>query len=147
MAVAAPFPAEVLLVEDNSADIELTRRAFDKSSHDVNFDFVTNGEDCLNRLKRQTGYVDAPRPDLILLDVNMPGMSGHEVLEKIRADEELQTIPVVMLSTSQNATDVERSYRLSCNSYVTKPIGFHELQRLINELNDYWFNVVALPPK
>ena len=97
-------------------------------------------------LRKQNNYHAAPTPDLILLDLNMPVMNGHEVLAEVTADEKLQTLPIVVLTTSDDERDVLDSYKLRCSSYITKPVDFGQFQKVVQELGDYWFTVVILPP-
>ncbi|MGH1343966.1 MAG: response regulator [Nannocystales bacterium] len=138
--------AEILLVEDNPGDILLTRKAF-KSSKVLNtLHVVTDGRSALEFLRRQGKFPDAPRPDLILLDINLPGLDGHEVLAAIKDDDELCQVPVVMLTSSEQERDISASYRHHANSYICKPPSLAGLSSVLNTLQDYWFAVVRLPP-
>jgi two-component system response regulator len=140
-------PAEVLLVEDDLADAELTREGFTATGLKVNVHHVENGVQCMEFLRKQGKYADAPVPDLILLDLNMPLMDGREVLSEIANDRCLRRLPVVILTTSRAPTDVLRMYELRCSSYIVKPVDFEDFQRTIQTICDYWFKVVELPPK
>jgi chemotaxis family two-component system response regulator Rcp1 len=130
----------VLLVEDNDNDVELTRLAFAASGAAVELQCVGDGEQCMEALRHPDS-----RPDLILLDLHMPRMDGLEVLQALAGDETLKRIPVVVLTTSDARDDVEAAYRLGCNSYLLKPIGFEAFAKLIANLTRYWFGVVTLP--
>lgn len=140
-------PAEVLLVEDNEDDVILTREGFKRSRLFVSLHHVSNGEACMRFLRKDGEYQDAPTPDIILLDLNMPVMDGRQVLEQIVSDEQLRKIPVVVLTTSSEAEDIQRMYSLRCSSYITKPVDFDQFVRVVQELGDYWFTVVVLPHK
>ena len=137
--------AEFLLVDDNEDDVFLTREAFDASQFRVNLHHVDNGAKCLQFLRKQGVYQSVPTPDLILLDMHMPVMDGHEVLSEIVKDEALRHIPVVVLTTSYEAEDIKKMYSLRCSSYITKPINFDNFVRAIGQLTDYWLTVVVLP--
>lgn len=138
-------PAEILLVEDNDNDVELTRISFERVRFKVNLHHVENGVECMAFLRREGRWVDAPSPDLILLDLNMPIMDGREVLAEIASDPALRHLPVVVLTTSTEQRDILEMYRLRCSSYIAKPIDFTQFQRVIQELGRYWFTVVVLP--
>ena len=146
MNVTGGRPAEVLLVEDNEVDVLLTRKAFERAKLAVNLRHLDNGERCMKLLRREGEYADAPAPDLILLDLNMPVMDGREVLSEIVKDEELRKLPVVILTTSEAERDLLEMYGLRCSSYIIKPVDFDKFQRVIQELCNYWFTVVVLPP-
>ena len=137
--------AEILLVDDNEDDVYLTREAFEVASLKVNLHHVDNGEKCLQFLRKEGPYAGVPSPDLILLDMHMPVMDGHEVLSEIVKDEALRHIPVVVLTTSYEAEDIKKMYSLRCSSYITKPINFDNFVRAIGQLTDYWLTVVVLP--
>lgn len=142
-------PAVILLVEDDPGDQELTRRALDEGKFLNTLHIVEDGEEALEYLHREGKYADAktsPRPDLILLDLNLPKLNGKQVLEKIRQDPELRRLCVVVLTTSRHEEDVLRSYDLGVNSYINKPVDLNQLTRLIHALEAYWFQVVVLPP-
>lgn len=138
-------PAEVLLVEDNMGDILLTREGFKRSGYPVNLHHVENGEDCLAFLRKEGPFADAPTPDLILLDLNMPVMDGREVLKTLVADDRFRHLPVVVLTTSANEQDIQEMYELRCSSYIVKPLDFEEFQRIIQVIAEYWFTVATLP--
>jgi CheY-like chemotaxis protein len=140
-------PAEILLVEDNDDDVELTRIGFQRSKFAVNLHHARNGEECMEFLRKQGGHVDAPTPDLILLDLNMPRMDGLEVLEEINQDQLLTHAPIVVLTSSRAHEDILRSYKLRCASYLVKPITFEGFAKMIQSLGDYWFNLVVLPDR
>lgn len=140
-------PAEVLLVEDNENDVFLTKRGFESARLAVNLHHVENGLKCLQFLRNEGAYTDAPSPDLILLDLNMPIMDGREVLSTIVADEKLCQYPVVILTTSAEERDLLDTYRLRCSSYIIKPVDFVQFEKVIEELGNYWFTLVVLPPE
>ncbi|MGC1172385.1 response regulator [Polaromonas sp.] len=137
--------AEILLVEDNEDDVFLTREAFDAARLRVNLHHVDNGEKCMQFLRKQGPYSKAPTPDLILLDLHMPIMDGREVLAEIVKDDKLKHLPVVVLTTSYEAKDIEQMYSLRCNSYITKPIDFNNFVQAISQLAGYWLTLVVLP--
>ena len=139
--------AEILLVEDNEDDVVLTRRGFERAKLKVKLHHVENGRECLAFLRKQGAYADAPTPDLILLDLNMPLMDGREVMREIAKDEDLSKLPVVILTTSAAEQDLLEMYKLRCSTYVTKPIDFRQFQDVIAGLHNYWFTVAVLPPK
>jgi two-component system response regulator len=133
---------QVLLVEDNDNDIELTRLAFDVVGAAIDLHCVRDGEQCMRYLETAD---PSARPDLILLDLHMPRMDGLEVLQALARDDAFKRIPVVVLTTSDAPDDVDAAYRLGCNSYVLKPIGFEPFAKLIGDLTRYWFGLVTLP--
>lgn len=138
-------PAEVLLVEDNDNDVELTRIGFAQAKFAVNLHHAPDGEECMAFLRKEDKYKDVPMPDLILLDLNMPRMDGRQVLEEISRDDDLKHLPVVVLTTSEAEKDVLESYRLRCSSYLVKPVEFENFARTVQSLSDYWFTLVVLP--
>ena len=138
-------PAEVLLVEDNLDDVFLTRKGFEYAKLSVNLHHVENGEQCMSFLRKEGEYADAPTPDLILLDLNMPIMDGREVLAEIVKDDELRKLCVVVLTTSDSERDVLDMYDLRCSSYITKPVDFKKFQGVVKDISNYWFTVVVLP--
>jgi CheY-like chemotaxis protein len=138
-------PIEVLLVEDDPGDVLLIREAFDYNKVHNNLNVVHDGEQALAYLRRQEGFADTPRPDLILLDLNLPRKDGREVLAEVKADEELRTIPVVVLTTSEAEEDVLRSYQLHANAYVTKPVDFERFVSIVRQIDDFFVSVVRLP--
>jgi CheY-like chemotaxis protein len=139
-------PIEVLLVEDDQGDIVLTREAFEVNKLRNRLHVVNDGEQAMAFLRRENGYSDRPRPDLILLDLNLPRMDGMEVLSAIKDDADLRTIPVVVLTTSEAEEDILRSYRLHANAYVTKPVDLGQFIRIVRKIDDFWVTVVKLPP-
>jgi CheY-like chemotaxis protein len=139
----------ILMADDDDDDRELARDAFARTHLDNELRFVEDGEQLLDYLKRRGAFgdrADAPRPGLILLDLNMPGIGGAEALRLIKEDPALRRIPIVVLTTSAAADDVCRSYDLGASSYIRKPSTFPELVSLLEDLGGYWFGVVALPP-
>ncbi|MEU6728752.1 response regulator [Nonomuraea wenchangensis] len=136
---------EVLLVEDDQGDILLTREAFDLNKVRNRLHVVNDGEQAVAFLRREGIYADVPCPDLILLDLNLPRMSGLEVLSEIKADPVLATIPVVILTTSEAEEDILLSYRLHANAYVTKPVDFEQFIRVVRQIDSFFVTVVKLP--
>jgi two-component system response regulator len=137
--------AEILLVEDNENDVELTRIGFKKSKLRLNLHHAKDGVECMNFLRRQGAYADVPRPDLILLDLNMPRMSGHEVMAEIVADAAFRDLPVIVLTTSTDEEEIRKMYALRCSSYIAKPVDFPQFLGVVQSLADYWFTGVCLP--
>jgi two-component system, chemotaxis family, response regulator Rcp1 len=144
--LAESRPAEVLLVEDNDNDVELTRIAFEKSRLLVNLHHAKDGEECMAFLRKQDKYASAPTPDIILLDLNMPRMDGREVLTEISNDESLCHLPVVILTTSAEESEILKMYKLRCSSYIVKPVNLDQFMHVIQSVTDYWLTVVVLPP-
>lgn len=138
-------PIEILLVEDNPDDVELTREAFSESKLYNNIHVAGDGEEALRFLYRQPPFAEAVRPHLILLDLNLPKISGREVLEKIKMEESLSDIPVVILTTSKAEEDVIKSYRLHANCYITKPVDLNKFMQVVQNIETFWFSVVTLP--
>jgi CheY-like chemotaxis protein len=137
--------AEILLVEDDPADVELTRETLADAKVVTNLHVVGDGLEALAFLRREEKYAEAPRPDLVLLDLNLPRMDGRTFLAAFRADDRFKSIPVVVLTTSQAEEDIIKSYRLGANCYVTKPVGLAEFARVVNAIEDFWFTIVCLP--
>jgi two-component system, chemotaxis family, response regulator Rcp1 len=137
--------ATILMVEDDEGDVRLTREALRDGKLVNELHVVGDGESALAFLRREGPYADAPRPDLVLLDLNLPRMTGHEVLAELRADPRLHTIPVTVLTTSSRDEDVVRSYELHVNAYVTKPVGLDEFLHVVREIEDFWFELVRIP--
>ncbi len=137
--------AEILLVDDNEDDVFLTREAFDAASLRVNLHHVDNGLKALQFLRKEGAYGGVPSPDLILLDMHMPVMDGHQVLSEIVKAEDLRHLPVVVLTTSYEAADIRKMYGLRCNSYITKPVDFDKFVKAIGQLAGYWLTVVVTP--
>ncbi|HTG45036.1 MAG TPA: response regulator [Verrucomicrobiae bacterium] len=138
-------PAEILLVEDNADDVELTREAFKLSKLVVNLHHAKDGEQCMAFIRKQGQYTNAPTPDIILLDLNMPRMDGREVLAEISRDESLRHLPVVILTTSAKESEILKMYQLRCSSYIVKPVNLDQFVRVIQSFSDYWLTVVILP--
>lgn len=136
---------DVLLVEDDPGDVLMTREAFADHKLSNVLHVVDDGVEAMAFLRREQPYPDAPRPDLVLLDLNLPRMDGREVLAAIKADEDLCTIPVVVLTTSEAEEDVLRSYKLHANAYVTKPVDFERFLEVIRQIDDFFVSVVKLP--
>ena len=134
----------VLLVEDDPGDVLMTREAFEEYLHN-RLDVVSDGSEALAYLRREGEYADAPRPDLILLDLNLPRRDGREVLAEIKADDSLRHIPVIVLTTSRADEDVLRSYQLHANAYVTKPVDFDGFIEAIRQIDHFFVSVVQLP--
>jgi CheY-like chemotaxis protein len=147
MTTAEPRLIEVLLVEDDPGDVLLTREAFEHQKVANRLHVVNNGEDAIAFLRKQGEYADAPEPDLVLLDLNLPGMHGREVLAAVKEDSHLQTIPVVVLTTSEAEEDVLRSYRLHANAYVTKPVDFDRFMAVVRAIDEFFVSVVRLPSR
>ncbi|MEF8797166.1 MAG: response regulator [Salinivenus sp.] len=143
-------PTHILLAEDDPDDRMLTRRAIVESRMETTIAAVTNGEELMEYLTRKGPYGDeaeAPRPDLILLDLNMPRMDGREALREIKSDTNLRRIPVVVLTTSEAEQDILQSYDLGVNAFVTKPVSFDALAETMESLGEFWFDLVKLPPE
>jgi chemotaxis family two-component system response regulator Rcp1 len=138
-------PIEILLVEDNPGDARLTREALRAGKIHTRLNLVTDGEEALRYLRRQEPYAAAARPDLILLDLNLPVKSGREVLAEIKTDEELRRIPVVVLTSSSAEQDIVESYNLSANCYVCKPVGLDQFMKVVQSIEDFWLTIVKLP--
>ena len=134
----------VLLVEDDPGDVLMTREAFEEYLHN-RLDVVNDGAEAIAYLRREGEYADAPRPDLILLDLNLPRRDGREVLAEVKADVNLRTIPVIVLTTSQADEDVLKSYQLHANAYVTKPVDFDGFIDAIRQIDHFFVSVVQLP--
>ncbi len=137
---------DVLLVEDNPGDVRLTREALDESDTEVRLHVVSDGIEAIEFLAGEGNHVDTPTPDMILLDLNLPRKSGEEVLETIREDGSLPTPPVVVLTSSNAAEDVARSYELSANAYLTKPVAPDEFIATIRQFETFWLSTAHLPP-
>ncbi len=140
------IPIEILLVEDNPADVRLTREALKEEKFLNNLSVVEDGVEAMAFLRRQGKYADAPRPDLILLDLNLPRKDGREVLEEVKADPDLKIIPVVVLTISKADEDVVRSYRLHANCYITKPVDLGQFLKVAKSIQEFWLTIVKLPP-
>jgi CheY-like chemotaxis protein len=138
-------PIEVLLIEDNADDAALTIRALTRAKVHNRVRLAVSGAEALAMLRREGGYAGEPRPDLILLDLNLPAQDGREVLAEIKGDEALRHIPVVVVTGSTAPVDVAESYRLHANAYVTKPIDTQEFIEAINSIEQFWLQIVRLP--
>lgn len=138
---------EVLMVEDDPGDADLTQELLAEAKIMVNVNLVEDGEKAIAYLRRQGNYAQAVRPDLILLDLNLPRKDGREVLQEIKSDPDLKRIPVVVLTTSDADEDILRSYNLGANSFVTKPVGLEQFANIVKSIEGFWFTVVKFPPK
>ena len=136
--------AHILLVEDNEGDILLTLDAFEESKLRTQVSVTRNGQEALDFLKKQGPFVEAKRPDLILLDINIPIFSGHEVLKEIKKHEGLKKIPVIMLTTSSNQKDIEKAYSNYCNSYIQKPLDMVEFLKVVLKIEEFWLQLATL---
>jgi two-component system, chemotaxis family, response regulator Rcp1 len=141
-----PRSVEILLVEDSPADVALTEEALLESKLRNNLHVVTDGEAAMAFLRGEEPYAAAPRPDLILLDLNLPKKAGREVLAEIKADPSLSPIPVVIMTVSRDERDILESYRLHANCYIRKPVRFREFIEIVKSIEDFWFSIVTLPP-
>jgi CheY-like chemotaxis protein len=140
-------PIEVLLVEDDPGDELMTREAFEENKVRNTLHVARDGEEALDFLNRRGAFADAPRPDLVLLDLNLPKFDGRQVLAEIKADENLRTIPVVVLTTSGAEEDILRSYQLHANAYVTKPVDFARFIQVVRQIDNFFVSVVRLPAR
>lgn len=136
---------DVLLVEDSPGDVRLTREAFREANGSIRLHVAADGVEAMAFLRREGIHANAPRPDLILLDLNLPKMDGREVLAHIKEDESLKTIPTVILTTSDAEADILRSYRLQANCYLTKPVQLEAFEIVVRSINDFWLTKVKLP--
>ena len=139
-------PVEILLVEDNPGDAELTAEALRHGKVYNQMHVVEDGEAAMAFLRHEGKYPDVPRPDVILLDLNLPRKDGREVLAEIKADDELKQIPVIVLTTSEAEEDILRAYNLAVNCYITKPVDLDQFIKVVKAIEDFWFTVVKLPP-
>jgi two-component system, chemotaxis family, response regulator Rcp1 len=146
MCAAFGVPIEILLVEDNLGDADLAREALENSKIRNTLSVVGDGEEALAFLHRRGRYAAAARPDLILLDLNLPRKSGREVLAEIKSDDYLKRIPVVILTVSKDEEDILESYNLHANCFITKPIDLHQFLRVVRAIEDFWLTIVKLPP-
>jgi chemotaxis family two-component system response regulator Rcp1 len=140
-------PIEILLVEDNVGDVRLTQEALKDAKVANTMHVVEDGVAALDFLYRRGAYAEVPRPDLILLDLNLPKKNGREVLEQVKQDEHLRSIPVVILTTSQAEEDIANAYSLHANCYITKPVEFAQFIRVVRAIEEFWFTIVTLPDK
>jgi CheY-like chemotaxis protein len=139
------MPIEVLLVEDSPGDVRLTREAFRDANGAIHLNVANDGVEAMAFLRKTGKHVDAPRPDLILLDLNLPKMDGREVLAHIKDDESLKMIPTVILTTSDSEADIVKSYQLQANCYLSKPVQLDAFESLVKSINDFWLVKVKLP--
>lgn len=140
-------PIEVLLVEDSPGDVRLTQEAFREANGAIRLHVAYDGVEAMRFLRREGVHALSPRPDLILLDLNLPRMDGREVLAHIKDDEDLKTIPTVILTTSESEVDIVKSYQLQANCYLCKPVQLEAFEALVKSINDFWLTTVHLPPK
>lgn len=140
-------PVNILLVEDNPGDVRLTEEALSEGDISVQLHVVRDGVEALNLLRQKTSTALSPRPDLILLDLNLPKKSGLEVLEEIKNDKDLKRIPVIILTTSKEERDILRAYDLHANGFIVKPVDLNEFIRAVRSVSEFWLTVVTLPPK
>ena len=138
-------PIEILFVEDNPGDVRLTQEALREAKMRVNVRVVWDGEEAIEYLRKEGQYADALRPDLILLDLNLPKKSGREVLAEIKADRDLRSIPVVILTSSKAEEDIAKTYNLHANCYVTKPADLDQFIRVVQSIESFWLTIVKLP--
>lgn len=138
-------PIEVLLIEDSPGDVRLTKEAFRAANPAIHLHVASDGVEAMAFLKREGPHSEAPRPDLILLDLNLPRMDGREVLSQIKQHETLKTIPTVILTTSDAEVDIAKSYQLQANCYLNKPVQLNEFENLVKSINDFWLTAVRLP--
>lgn len=141
------LPMHVLLVEDSPGDVRLTQEAFREANPSIHLHVATDGVEAMAFLKREGVHVNAPRPGIILLDLNLPRMDGREVLARIKMDQSLQTIPTVILTTSDAEADITKSYQLKANCYLTKPVQLDEFESLVRSINEFWLTKVRLPQR
>jgi two-component system, chemotaxis family, response regulator Rcp1 len=138
-------PIDVLLVEDSPGDVRLTRESFREANESIRLHVATDGVEAMAFLRHEDVYADSPRPDIILLDLNLPRLDGREVLSLLKDDDELRTIPIVILTTSEAEADILRSYQLQANCYLTKPVQLEAFESLVKSINDFWLTKVKLP--
>jgi chemotaxis family two-component system response regulator Rcp1 len=141
------MPMHVLLVEDSPGDVRLTQEAFRDANRSIHLHVASDGVEAMAFLRREGAHVRAPRPDIILLDLNLPRMDGREVLAHIKEDDTLKTIPTVILTTSDAEADILKSYQLHANCYLSKPVQFDAFESLVKSINDFWLTKVKLPKK
>jgi chemotaxis family two-component system response regulator Rcp1 len=140
-------PIDILLVEDNPGDADLAREVLENSKVHLTLHVVGDGEAAMAFLRRTGKYAGVPRPDLVLLDLNLPKKDGREVIAEVKSDEDLKRIPVVILTTSKAEEDILKSYNLHANCYVTKPIDLNEFVKVVAAIEEFWFTIVKLPPR
>ncbi len=147
MAQVSGAPIEILLVEDNPGDVRLTQEAIREAKIRNKLNVVNDGEQAVAYVRRQGDYSDQPRPDLILLDLNLPKKDGREVLQELKSDRDLHRIPVVVLTSSAAEQDILSTYDLYANAYVTKPVDLEQFMHVVASIQDFWLNIVKLPPE
>lgn len=147
MAQESGAPIEILLVEDNPGDVRLTQEAVREAKIRNTLNVVNDGEQAIAYVRRQGTYTDRPRPDLILLDLNLPRKDGREVLQELKSDPDLHRIPVVVLTSSEAEQDILSTYDLYANAYVTKPVDLEQFMHAVSSIQDFWLNIVKLPPE
>ncbi len=140
-------PIEILLVEDSPSDAALTQEALENGKIGNNLNRVVDGVEAMEFLRREGRFADAPRPDLIMLDLNLPRKDGREVLKELKNDPSLKIIPVIVLTTSRSDKDILQSYHLNANCYITKPVDFQQFIEVVKTIRQFWLSVVTLPPK
>jgi CheY-like chemotaxis protein len=138
-------PIQVLLVEDSPGDVRLTQEALREANRDVELHVATDGVEAMSYLRQQGAHTSAARPDLILLDLNLPRMDGREVLANIKADPSLREIPTIILTTSESEVDIAQSYQLHANCYLSKPVQLESFELLVGSINDFWLTKAKLP--
>ena len=139
------MPVEVLLVEDSPGDVRLTRDAFRETNESIRLHVAVDGAEAMDFLKKRGAFADSPRPDFILLDLNIPKMDGREVLAQIKKDNDLKTIPTIILTTSDSEADIKKSYELQANCYLNKPVQLEDFESVVKSINDFWTTKVKLP--
>jgi CheY-like chemotaxis protein len=139
-------PIEILMADDNKGDVRLTLEALKGAKVKNNIHVVGDGVEAMAFLRKEGKYANMPRPDILLLDLNMPKKGGIEVLQEIKTDAELKCLPVVILTVSQSEEDIMKSYNLHANCYISKPVDLNQFIKIVNSLEDFWFTIVKLPP-
>ena len=139
------MPVEVLLVEDSPGDVRLTRDAFRETNESIRLHVAVDGVEAMDFLKKRGAFADSPPPDFILLDLNIPKMDGREVLAQIKKDNDLKTIPTIILTTSDSEADIKKSYELQANCYLNKPVQLEDFENVVKSINDFWTTKVKLP--
>jgi len=139
------MPVEVLLVEDSPGDVRLTRDAFRETNESIRLHVAVDGVEAMDFLKKRGAFASSPRPDFILLDLNIPKMDGREVLAQIKKDNDLKTIPTIILTTSDSEADIKKSYELQANCYLNKPVQLEDFESVVKSINDFWTTKVKLP--
>lgn len=145
MIIGKDRPVELLLIEDNSGDILLTKEAFEEINFSENLSVVTDGESALDFLYKRGRYENAQTPDLIILDLNIPRVDGREILNKVKNDDNLKKIPIIVLSTSKSDRDIKTCYELQANCYLIKPVDFEQFLEIVTYIRDFWLGMVKIP--